>query len=107
MIDVRHAGHITCWFLDRFGFAAITSPWRTIYVLPEYEDDAWIMRHEIAHLGQMRRDGWLRFWFFISVWFVYPGYARSPYEIEAREAENDPSHPLIAWADHWSISKEV
>ena len=106
MIRIREAGAFGAWLLSRCGFVGITSPWRTIYIAPGHMDDAALMRHEIAHLGQMRRDGWLRFWFFISVWFVWPGYERSHYEVEARKAEADPRHPLITWADHWSIEKE-
>lgn len=82
-------------------------PWGTAYLLPAYKDEAWLIRHEIAHMGQIRRDGWLRFWFFVVVWFVWPGYQRSPYEIEAREAEHNARHPLITWADHWAVEKEI
>lgn len=82
-------------FLNIFGFAAIVSPWRTIYVLPDYLHHEALRRHETAHLAQMQRDGWFRFWFFIVVWYFVPGYDKSPYEIEAREAERDPMHPLL------------
>jgi len=101
-VTIKEAGPVARFIVARFGFCGITAPWSTVYIAPGWMHDATLMRHEIAHLGQMRRDGWLRFWVMICVWFVYPGYARSPYEIEARLAENDINHPLVAWADHWS-----
>jgi hypothetical protein len=84
-------------FLNLFGFAAVVSPWRTIYVLEDNRYDPMLLRHEVAHLGQMDRDGWLRFWVQCVWWYFVPGYDKSPYEIEARQAELDPDHPLIAW----------
>lgn len=89
------AGRIATAILDAFGFAAAVSPWRTIYVLPEYRNDETLIRHEVAHLAQMDRDGWLRFWVLCVWWYFVPGYDRSPYEIEAREAEGDAEHSLL------------
>lgn len=91
----KPAGKLSTAILDRFGFDAITSPWRTVYIRSEYMDDERLRRHETAHLAQMDRDGWLRFWFWICVWYVSPGYALSPYEIEARAAERHDTHPLL------------
>lgn len=90
----RFAGFVSRLVLNAFGFAAIVSPWRTVYLLPDY-DTPELRRHETAHLAQMDRDGWLVFWICCVGWFLYPGYEHSPYEIEAREVENDPDHPLL------------
>lgn len=93
---IRPAGPIARRILG-LGFAGIVSPWRTIYVLPQYLGHVPLLRHEIAHLGQMDRDGWFKFWVLILwYYFVSPGYARSPYEVEARQAEQNPQHPLLA-----------
>ena len=93
---IRVAKRGALLFLEQFGFAAVVMPWRTIYVLEEYRNDAWLIRHECAHLAQMDRDGWLKYWV-LTLWFlVWPGYERSPYEIEARSTEQEPDHPLIA-----------
>jgi hypothetical protein len=89
------AGFISRFILTRFGFAAIVSPWRTVYILREHWYDAALRRHELAHLGQMRRDGWFKFWVQCLWWYFNPGYERSPYEIEARLAEHNPKHPLL------------
>lgn len=93
---IRPALFFARFILWAFGFLAITSPWRTIYVHPEWRDSNWLIRHEIAHLAQMERDGWLKFWFRCLWWFVSPGYAQSPYEIEAMSVEHNPDHPLLA-----------
>lgn len=92
---IRGAWFLSAVFLKVFGFVAVVSPWRTIYVLPEFIGDEAIRRHEVAHLAQMDRDGWLRFWVQCLWWCVWPGYDHSPYEIEARQAETDPCHPLL------------
>ena len=89
------SGPISTRLLNHFDFAAIVAPWRTIYILPEYFDHEALRRHELAHLAQMQRDGWLRFWVQCLTWYFIPGYERSPYEIEARQAERDPNHPLL------------
>ena len=89
------SGPIATRFLDCFGFAAIVSPWRTVYILPEYFEHEALRRHEAAHLAQMQRDGWFRFWVQCLAWYFVPGYKFSPYEIEARECERDPEHPLL------------
>lgn len=72
------------WFLRRQGFAAITMPWRSIYVLPHWLDHRQLRRHELVHIAQMRREGTIRFccrylWLCVTV-----GYWNNPYEIEAR-----------------------
>jgi hypothetical protein len=94
------AGRFAGALLNSFGFAAIVSPWRTVYVLAEHINEPWLRRHEIAHLAQMDRDGWLRFWVQVLWWYFVPGYERSPYELEARSVESDPGHPLIAGYAH-------
>lgn len=101
MITVRFkpAKGISLLVLNAFGFAAIVSPWRTVYVLPHYMNHQELRRHETAHLAQMDRDGWLRFWVQCITWYFVPGYDRSPYELEARQAERDPSHPLLRGYD--------
>ena len=92
---IRDARFLSLAFLRWFGFAAVVSPWRTIYVLPVFLHDERLQRHEMAHLAQMERDGWLRFWVQCVWWYFSRGYDASPYEIEARAAEIDPGHPLL------------
>lgn len=100
--DIREAGPLASAFLYMWGFAGIVSPWRTIYIHPEFWGADWLERHEVAHLGQMERDGWLRFWVKCIFGFLYFGYERSPIEIEAREAEWNVNHPLL---EGWDVPR--
>ena len=84
------------WILDWGGYAAIVLPTRTIYICEEYFNHNHIRRHECAHLAQWDRDGFTKFWFRIVYGFMVNGYNQSPLEIEARQAENNPHHELLA-----------
>ncbi len=97
---IKPVGSWGRFWLWAFGdWWACVAPWRTIYILPERAGLQWLIRHEAAHLAQMDRDGWWTFWRQCITWYFVPGYDRSPYEIEARAAETDPGHPLIAGYD--------
>lgn len=91
------AGPISRRFLDYMGFAAVVSPWRTIYILEKYFDHTTLRRHELAHIAQINRDGSLFFWIKCIAFYCYLGYARSPYEIEARRAQENPQHPVFRY----------
>lgn len=84
---IKPAGPIATAILNHFGFAAIVSPWRTIYVLPEWISDPSIRAHEKAHIAQIARDGFWYFWPKIILDFYRLEYEHSPYEIKAREIE--------------------
>lgn len=80
--------------LDLFAFDGIYTPWDRIYIRPGCEGDGELIAHEIAHRAQRRRDGWWYFWPTICLDYIVTGYERSPYEIEAREASRDWTHPV-------------
>jgi len=48
------------------------------------------LRHELAHIRQFRQYGWIRFLFLYLVESVRKGYYMNRFEVEAREAEQDP-----------------
>lgn len=48
------------------------------------------LRHELAHIRQFRQYGWFRFLFLYLVEFIRKGYYMNRFEVEAREAEQDP-----------------
>ena len=49
-----------------------------------------LFRHEMEHVYQVRLDGWLSFYFgYVFLLLIY-GYKKHPFEVEAREYENDP-----------------
>lgn len=81
------AGPVWSTLLAIMGFGAVTTPWRTIYVHPSAVCDRRLIRHERAHIRQMDRDGWLRFWVRYYWWLIRYGYWDHPYEVEARKAE--------------------
>ena len=77
-------------YMRTFGFAGWASFWRTIYVLPGYEHDRRLLRHERKQLEQIERDGRLVFSIKYLWWLARYGYWLNPYEIEARKAEGSP-----------------
>jgi hypothetical protein len=82
--EVSQAGRFMGWLLRRSGFAGITTPWRKVYILPEYSRDVDLLAHELAHVRQIERDGAWKFWPRCLFYFLWYGHANSPIEIEAR-----------------------
>ena len=56
----------------------------------EILEDISLLRHEVCHVLQWKRMGYLRFLFFYLWWSFRYGYHKNPLEQEAREAEHDP-----------------
>ena len=86
----RRAGWFWTTVFNWSGFAGVTLPWPgggRVYLHPDYWNCLWLWRHEHAHLEQIERDGmwlwWVRIWWYIAIY----GYHDSPYEVEARAAE--------------------
>ena len=52
-------------------------------------DEAWL-RHELKHVEQFQRHGYLRFLFLYAVESCRKGYFRNRFEVEARDAERSP-----------------
>ena len=71
------------WLLGRFGGAAITMPWRTVYVWPGYLEHEGLLAHERVHIEQIDRDGPVAFSLKYLWWLARYGYWANPYEIEA------------------------
>lgn len=50
------------------------------------------MRHELIHVWQVRRDGWLRFYVrYVWLWVTGTAYRDLPAEVEANAHEDDPT----------------
>ena len=80
--------------------------WKSRFVPPGYR--AWVIapfmffrpsrvdtsdvlfRHEMEHMYQVCRDGWLKFYVKYLWYSMRYGYLNNPYEVEARAAENEP-----------------
>lgn len=68
----------------------VASFWETIYVLPGWEHNRALIRHELCHLDQIRREGRLRFAVGYLWELLLHGYWNNKYEIAARAAERNP-----------------
>ena len=75
------------WYMRACKFDGWTSLWCTIYVLPSFEHDQRLLRHERCHLEQIERDG--RIWFALkySRWTIRHSYWNNHYEVESSAAE--------------------
>lgn len=86
---------IATGLLDRalrtLGIAAVTMPWRTVYVVAEFRWHAGLLRHEAVHLEQMHQDGAWYFTLMYLYFLVTLGYLENPYERQAYELE-----PIVA-----------
>lgn len=71
------------WVLSCLGAAALTMPWRRVYVLAEWVGHDGLIAHEQVHLEQINRDGPIKFTLLYLWWLARYGYERNPYEIEA------------------------
>lgn len=67
------------WWLRLTGFKGIALFWNVAYVVPGEETNERLIKHQLEHLEQMKRDLW---------WSLKYGYRNNPYEVKAREAEN-------------------
>lgn len=78
------------WYMQALGFKGWASFWEVIYVLPGWQFNRPLIRHELCHLEQIRREGRLRF----AVGYLWEsllhGYWNNKYEIAARAAERNP-----------------
>lgn len=78
------------WYMQACGFKGWASFWETIYVLPGWEHNRALIRHELCHLDQIRREGRLRFAVGYLWELLLHGYWNNKYEIAARAAERNP-----------------
>lgn len=88
MAAIRTATGLITAYMNLCGFKGWTSFWGVIYVLPGYESNQRLLRHERRHLEQIEREGRLLFALKYSWRTIRYGYWRNPYEVEARAAES-------------------
>ena len=84
---VKTATGLIRWYMERQGFKGWTSFWNTIYMMPGYENNERLLRHERKHIEQIEREGRLVFAVKYLWWSWRVGYRDNPYEVEARAAE--------------------
>ena len=84
---IKTATGLIALYMRACKFDGWTSFWFTIYVLPGFENNQRLLRHESCHLEQIERDGRLLFAIKYLWWLCRYGYQKCPYEVEARAAE--------------------
>lgn len=84
---IKTARGLLKWCMNRLGFKGWASFWGTIYLMPGYERDERLIRHERRHLEQIEEDGRALFTVLYLYWLVRVGYWDNPYEVDARAAE--------------------
>lgn len=68
----------------------------TILVQKDHRLNRLELAHELRHIVQLRKRGYLAYLFgYAFLWLRY-GYQRHPWEVEAKEAMNDPHY--LQWA---------
>lgn len=84
-MKIKEAKHIFKWFLETFGYAGITMPWKTIHIRKDRMHDQRLIKHEMVHIDQIIRMGAIKFTV-VYLWNnIRYGYRNNPLEIEARE----------------------
>lgn len=86
-MNVKTATGLIAAYMRSCKFDGWASFWNVIYVLPGFENDQRLLRHERCHLEQIERDGRLVFSIKYLYWLCRYGYQKCPYEVEARKAE--------------------
>ena len=61
MANINPCSGFIKWYMDRCGFKGWTSFWNTIYLHPDHLGDEPLIRHEMAHIEQIDREGRLKF----------------------------------------------
>lgn len=84
MARVKTAKGFIAWYMRLFRFQGWASFWNTIYVMPGYEHDQRLIRHEMRHLEQIEHEGRILFSIKYLWWTLRHGYWNNPYEIDAR-----------------------
>lgn len=81
--EFRVAKGAVRWALCKMGLAAVTMPWKVVYIHPQYKTHMGLIRHEMVHVEQIDRDGPWMFTIKYLGWLVLYGYRDNPYEVEA------------------------
>ena len=74
VMTIRTATGLIAAYMRLCGFYGWASFWRTIYVLPGFENNQRLLRHERRHLEQIERDGRLKFTVKYLWWLARYGY---------------------------------
>ena len=83
-MQIKVASGLIKKYLEYRGWWALTTVFKTIYVLPEHINNKELIAHEMVHVEQINRDGMI-LWTLKQIYYLIRyGYKNSPHEIEAR-----------------------
>lgn len=85
------------WFVPPKYTAWVIAPFIFFKTSREDTSDR-LFRHELEHIYQVNRDGWLKFYVRYLWWSLRHGYWNNPYEVDARAAQDEPLNPVER---HW------
>ena len=86
-MKIKTATGIIKLYMKLCGFKGWASLWDTVYIMPGWEYNQALIRHEQMHIKQMERYGKVMFMVKYTYWFIRFGYRNHPLEAEARAAE--------------------
>lgn len=84
---IKPAKGIIKAYMSLCGFRGWTSFWNVIYMMPGYENNERLIKHEMKHIEQIEREGRIKFFIKYTFFLIKYGYKNCPYEVEARQAE--------------------
>ena len=84
MPTVKTATGLIKLYMSLMGYKGWTSFWDTIYMYPGYENNEALIKHEMVHIEQIKREGRIKFFFKYTYYWIRYGYKNNPYEVEAR-----------------------
>lgn len=88
------------WFVPRGYKAWVIAPYIFFRTSKEETTDR-LFRHEMQHIYQVDKNGWLKFYIKYLWYSIRHGYQNNPYEVEARELQDKPLNPVERhWKDH-------
>ncbi len=88
-VRIRQAAGLVALILIAFRMKSLIVSASTIYVPVGELHNHRLIRHQLKHIEQMRRQGRLVFTLNYIWYALRHGHKSNPYEVEARQAEND------------------
>ena len=87
-MKLRFRYEVSKWLMRRFRGRVI---YPFILFLQEKEDvPDWLFRHELEHIYQIRRMGYIMYHIKYMLLFIKHGYSKHPFELEAIARSADP-----------------
>jgi hypothetical protein len=80
---------IYIWNTIPFFFHDAITIYPFIFIKRKMKDNKVLLQHEMIHIEQVKRLGWLRF-YITYLWYNFTrGYKKNPFEVEAYARQNE------------------